>query len=258
MSDSVLYEVSDGICTITMNAPERRNAFDDDMLHGLAASFDRAGADPDVGVVVFTGAGDSFCAGGDVKEMGSEHDPNVRKAAFTDAIHQVPKAMRRLDKPIIAMMNGAAVGAGFDMALWSDLRIASESAKFSEGYINVGLAAGDGGAYLLPRLIGMGRALELLMTGRVITGREAADLGLVNRAVPRDELEAEAYALAAELASKPRNAMRMMKRLVYQSADASADTAMEVASSQVAILMCGEEHRNAVEEFRNRRRSAPT
>lgn len=253
MSRSVLYEVSERVCTITMNAPERRNAFDLDMLHGLSDAFDRAAADTDVNVIVFTGAGDAFCAGGDVKDMGSELDPNVRKEVFTTAIHLVPKAMRRVDKPIIAMLNGPAVGAGFDMALWADVRVASESAKLSEGYVNVGLAAGDGGAYLLPRLIGIGRALEILMTGRPLTGAEAADLGVVNRAVPREELERETYALAGELASKPPNALRMMKRLVYQSVEASFDTALELASSQVAILMCGDEHRSAVEAFRNRR-----
>lgn len=245
-TDKVLYQVEDTICTITMNAPERMNALDAEMLAALPEAFDKAHRDDTVAVVVFTGAGRAFSSGGDVTAMGSDTDPVLRKAEFIDNVQGLSRAIERSDKPIIAMLNGAAVGAGLDAALMCDIRIASETAQLSEAYINIGLVPGNGGAFLLPRLVGLPRALELLFTGRAVSGREAADMGMVNRAVPLEELSGETYALARELASKPAFAMRTMKRLVYESLQAQYAIAMELASSQVSILMCGDEHRDAV------------
>ena len=250
--EKVCYEVSAGIGTITMNAPENRNAFDDKMLGSLSAAFERAQLDPEVAVVVFTGAGRAFSAGGDISTMGADTDPVARKADFTDNVHRLPRAIERLDKPTIAMINGTAVGAGLDMALLCDLRIAAETARLSEGYIGIGLVPGVGGAYLLPRLVGLTRAIELLFTGRAVTGSEAAEMGLVTRAVPAGDLDRETYALAAELAAKPPFALRTMKRLIYQSLDTQFATALELASSQVSILMSGAEHKAEVAALRKR------
>jgi enoyl-CoA hydratase/carnithine racemase len=250
------YEVADGICTITMDAPERRNALDAAMLAALPEAFSRAHADESVAVVVLTGAGTAFCAGGDLKAMAADLTPGQRKADFTDRVHGLARVLERFDKPVVAMLNGAAVGAGLDIALMCDLRIAAETARLSAGYIDVGLVPGNGAAFLLPRLIGLASALDLLLTGRTVTGREAADLGLVNRAVPVEALHAETRALARELAGKPRFAMRMMKRLVYQSLDTTLSVALELASSQVAILQSSPEHRDAVAAFADGRRVA--
>jgi enoyl-CoA hydratase/carnithine racemase len=254
-SEKVSYDVSAGIATITMNAPEQRNAFDNEMLEALPVAFERARLDADVSVVVFTGAGKAFSAGGDIKSMGTDTDPVVRKADFTDNVHRLPRAIERLDKPIIAMLNGAAVGAGLDMALMCDFRIAAETARFAEGYIGIGLVPGVGGAYLLPRLVGLTRAIELLFTGRSVTGLEAAEIGLVTRAVPDADLERETYALAAQLARMPPIALRTMKRLIYESLNMQFSAALELASSQVAILMCGDEHRAEVSALKERLRS---
>jgi enoyl-CoA hydratase/carnithine racemase len=251
--EKVRYDVADGIATITMDAPARRNALDGEMLAALPVAFDRAGLDESVAVVVFTGAGEAFCAGGDLRGMGGTVDPVERKAEFTDVVHRAARAIERVDKPVIAMINGAAIGAGLDLALMCDLRIAVDTARLAESYITIGLVPGNGGAFLLPRLVGLPRALELLFTGRPILGREAAELGLVNRAVPADELATQTYALAAELAGKPRTAMRMLKRLVYESLQAPFPVAMELAASQVAILQCGEEHRDALAAVATRR-----
>lgn len=250
----VRYEVADGVCTITMDAPERRNVLDAAMLSALPEAFLQAQADEAVAVVVLTGAGAAFCAGGDLTAMAADLDSVQRKADFTDNVHGLARVLERLDKPVVAMVNGAVVGAGLDIALMCDLRIAAEDARLSAGYIDVGLVPGNGGAFLLPRLVGLATALDLLFTGRRITGREAAGIGLVNRAVPRDALHAETRVLAVELAGKPRFAMRMMKRLVYQSLDVTFPVALELASSQVAILQSSAEHRAALAAFAGRRR----
>lgn len=252
VTDTVLYDVEEGVATITLNRPDKKNAFDQQMLEGAAAAFERAGADDQVRVVVLTGAGDAFCAGGDVSRMGSA-DAVGQKRTMHEGVHLVPRAIRAVDKPVVARINGAAIGAGLDMALFCDLRIAAEDAVLSEGYINVGLVAGDGGAYLLPRLIGLTRAMELLLTGRRFSGAEAFDLGLVNRAVPAAALDEATAELVTELARKPPQALRVMKRLIQQSLDAQLETAMELAASQVAILASGDEHRDAVAAFRQRR-----
>jgi enoyl-CoA hydratase/carnithine racemase len=248
----VRYDVADGIATVTLDNPRAKNAFDPPMLRDVAAALDRAQADDGVRVVVMTGAGDAFCAGGDVKEMGTATDPTARKTMLFEVVHLVPRALVRMDKPTIAMVNGVAIGAGLDMALACDLRFASSTARMAEGYIDVGLAAGDGGAYFLPRLVGTATALELLLSGRTVSGEDAQRIGMVNRIVEPDQLAEQTYEFARTLAAKPPHALRMMKRLVRQSRDLDFDSAMELASSQVAILQCGEEHREAVQAFRDR------
>jgi 2-(1,2-epoxy-1,2-dihydrophenyl)acetyl-CoA isomerase len=248
----VRYEATDGVATVTLHNPARKNAFDGPMLREVAAALDRAQGDDDVRVVVLTGAGDAFCAGGDVSEMGNATDPTARKTMLFEVVHAVPRALMRMDKPTIAMVNGIAVGAGLDMALACDLRFAADDARLVEGYIDVGLAAGDGGAYFLPRLVGTALAMELLFSGRPVRGEEAQRIGLVNRVVPREELAEHTYAFARQLAAKPPYALRMMKRLVRQSRELDFDSAMELSSSQVAILQCGQEHRDAVQAFRDR------
>ena len=186
----LLYEVKDRIATITLNRPDKLNAFTGPMIDRWAASLNEAQRDPNVNVVVVTGAGKAFCSGGDVGRMGAGNPtPLDNKNGLWEHIHRVPKALEAMDKPVIAMVNGVAVGAGMGMSLMCDMRIASDAARFSTGYVRVGLVPGDGDTYFLPRLIGTARALELLWTADFIEAPKALELGIVNRVVPADKLD---------------------------------------------------------------------
>ncbi len=175
------YTVEDGIGTILLNRPETKNAFTFAMIDEWAAALRSARTDPEVRVVVVTGAGNAFCSGVDLGEFtGDATDPLAVKSTLHDRIHRVAYALEDLDKPVIAAVSGVAVGAGMDMALMCDIRLLARSARLSEGYIKVGLVPGDGGCYFLPRLIGMAKALELLWTGDFIDAEEALRLGLAS------------------------------------------------------------------------------
>ena len=253
MTGHVDYRAVDGVATVVLNRPERRNAFTFDMLRECVQLFGRAAGDDAVRVIVITGAGDAFCAGGDVTTMGKAASAVDVKANLWECMQAVPRTLARIDKPVIAMINGDAIGGGMDMALMCDIRLASDTARMSEGYVRLGLVPGDGGAYFLPRLAPFGRALELLLTGDFISASEAERFGIVNRVVPRDQLEPETYALARRIASLPPLGVRMTKRLTYQSAKADLETALDLASSHVAIVQATEDHREAVAAFREKR-----
>ena len=175
MTDQVLIDVQDGVATLTLNRPEKLNAFTGDMLKGLIAALDDCETRGDVAVVVLTGTGRGFCSGGDIGGMGEGHDvrPHITKDRIWQEIQAFPKRLARFEKPILAAVNGAAVGGGMDLALACDIRIAGESAKFAETYAKIGLLPGGGGAYFLPRLVGRARALELLWTADFIDGATA-------------------------------------------------------------------------------------
>src|SRR4051794_33864720 len=216
------WRVEGSVGTITLNRPERRNAFPFGMVGEWAALLREVRTDDAVRVVVLTGTGDrAFCSGIDLDSI-SNADPRLtpleRKSQLHDEIHQVALALEALDKPVIASINGAAVGAGLDMALMCDLRIAARSARLSEGYIKVGLTPGDGGAYYLPRLVGTAKALELLPPGDAVPADEAHRIGMVNRVVDDADLAAATRALAEQIAAAPPVTVRMIKRATYQSA----------------------------------------
>ncbi len=254
MAQKILYEVSDGVVTLTLNDPEKKNAFSADMLDACSAAFMRADKDSAVRVIVLTGAGKAFCAGGDVSNMGRPITPVERKTHLWERMQAVPRAMERVDKPIIGMINGDAVGGGMDIAMMCDMRIASDQARFSEAYVRLGLVPGDGGAYFLPRLTGVAKALELLLTGDFIDATEAARIGLVNRTVPHEKLAEETYGLANCIASRPPLAVRMTKRLTYQSLHTDLSTALDTASSHVVIVQQSADHKEAVQAFREKRK----
>jgi len=175
----LLYEVKDTIATITLNRPDKLNAFTGPMIDAWAKALAEAQADPNVNVVVVTGAGRAFCAGGDVARMGDgEPTPLDHKNQLWEHIHRVPKTLETVDKPVIAMVNGLAVGAGMGMTVMCDVRVAAESARFSTGYVKVGLVPGDGDTYFLPRLIGAAKALDLLWTADFVEAAEALQGGL--------------------------------------------------------------------------------
>jgi 2-(1,2-epoxy-1,2-dihydrophenyl)acetyl-CoA isomerase len=213
-----------------------------------------AQGDPAVNVVVVTGTGRAFCAGGDVGRMGEGRPtPLEHKSRLWENIHRVPKTLEAVDKPVIAMVNGLAVGAGMGMALMCDLRVASDAARFSTGYVNVGLVPGDGDAFFLPRLVGSARALELLWTGDFVEAAEAERLGIVNRVVPAARLAEETRALARRIAAGPQVAIRLTKRLVYQSLRLDLRTHLDLVSSHMAVVRDTDDHQEGVRAFKEKR-----
>ena len=254
MADELLYEVKDRVATLTLNRPDKMNAFTGAMIERWAWALAEAQRDPDVNVVVVTGAGKAFCSGGDVARMGQgEPTPLDHKNMLWEHIHRVPKALEQMDKPVIAMVNGVAVGAGMGMAVMCDLRIASDAARFSTGYVRVGLVPGDGDTYFLPRLIGSAKALELLWTADFIEAPEAERLGIVNRVVAAERLAEETYALARKIADGPQVPIRMIKRLVYQSLRLDLRTHLDLVSSHMAVVRETEDHKEGVQAFKEKR-----
>ena len=255
MEVSVIYSVKDCIGTIVLNRPEHRNAFTLEMLEECARILGEWQNDPSVRVIVLTGAGESFCSGGDVKKMGQTTSVIGKKSDLWLRMQSVPKMLATIDKPVIAMINGDAVGGGMDLALMCDIRLASDQARFSEAYVRLGLVPGDGGAFFLTRLVGLGRALELLLTGDFIDAPEAARLGILNHVVPREELENKTYSLARRIAANPPLSVQTTKRLTYQSFQNDMITALELASSQAVIMMNSDDHKEAVSAFREKRKA---
>jgi enoyl-CoA hydratase/carnithine racemase len=264
----LLYEKNNYIATITLNRPEKLNTFSVNMINGWVEALKDAQRDDGVRVIVVTGAGRAFCAGGDVNAMkkgegffpeedfppAGDNNAFHKKKNLWELIHQVPLTLENMDKPVICAVNGDAVGAGCDMALMCDLRIAAESARFSEGYVKLGLVPGDGGAFLLPRLIGLPRALELLWTGDRISAREAWQMGMVNRVVPGEKLLEETYRLAGQIAEGPPLAVRMIKRAVYQGLKSDLKTSLDLISSHMAIITETRDHREGVNALLEKRK----
>lgn len=255
MTDYLDFTVTDGIAVLTMNRPEKLNAFTDDMLRGLVAALDDCEAREDVHVVILTGAGRAFSSGGDIGGMGDGADrrPHVTKSHIWNDIQAFPKRAARFEKPLIAAVNGAAIGGGMDLALACDIRIAGESARFAETYAKIGLLPGGGGAYFLPRLVGKARALELLWTADFLDAAGALEIGLVNHVYPDDALMAEAMKLAQRIAAMPPLSIRLIKRTVNQSLEANLETALDLVSSHIAIARAGPDHVEAITAFREKR-----
>jgi enoyl-CoA hydratase/carnithine racemase len=253
-SDDLRCDVADGIATITLNRPERKNAFTLAMIDAWAAALRDARDDPGVRVVVVTGAGDAFCSGVDLGVFGEIEDrPLARKRMLTDHIYKVVNAVRELDKPYIAAVNGVAVGAGLDMALMADLRFAASTARMAEGYITVGLVPGDGGCYFLPRLVGPSKALELLLSGEFVDAAEALRIGMVNRVFDAADLRAETARFATRLCGLAPVALAMIKRTVYQSASMSLEASLDLISSHMAIVQSTDDFGEAMSAFREKR-----
>ncbi len=258
--DDFLYTRRGHVATFTLNRPAQRNAFTEQMISAWIAAIDEARRDDHVRVVVVTGAGSAFCAGGDLEEIYRTWrgaDPITRKHHLWRSIQRVPLGLAEFDKPVIAAVNGPAIGAGCDMALMCDIRLASDRAVFAESYLAVGLVPGDGGAYFLPRLVGLGKACELLFTGRAVSASEAEHIGLVNQVVPHEELTDRAYALAERVASLPPTALQLTKRLIYQGLETNLRTALDLASSFMSHVLpleeTGEAMRAALERLRSRK-----
>ncbi|MBB3085545.1 enoyl-CoA hydratase/isomerase family protein [Geodermatophilus sabuli] len=249
------YTVDGGVGTILLNRPHAKNAFTLEMVEAWAAALRSARTDPDVRVVVVTGAGDAFCAGIDLSVLEAVGDePLALKSMLTGGVHEVARAVDELSKPVIAAVNGAAVGAGMDMALMCDIRVLSQSARLSEGYIRVGLVPGDGGCYYLPRLVGMSKALELLWTGDFVDAEEALRIGLATK-VYADADFTDAYrTFATRLAEQPPINVAMIKRAAQQSVHSDLRTALDLISSHLAVVHGTRDSREARSALRERRR----
>jgi enoyl-CoA hydratase/carnithine racemase len=248
------YGVVDGVATIRLNRPQARNAFTVEMTGLWADAVREAQDDPAVAVVVLTGTGTAFCAGADLgSELSRRPTPLDAKTTLHEKIHRIARAVADLDKPLIAALNGVAVGAGLDMALMCDLRIAARSARFAETYVRLGIAPGNGGAWFLPRIVGEAKALELLLTGDFVDAEEALRIGLVNRVVADDELTAHVAALARALADAPPLAVRTIKRTVRQSAGLDLRTALDLVSSHMAVLRTSDDAAEAYAALTERR-----
>jgi enoyl-CoA hydratase/carnithine racemase len=246
--------VDAGVATILLNRPARKNAFTIRMIDEWASILVSLRTDSAVKAIVLTGAGDGFCSGIEFSELDdTTMDAPAWKHILTEKIHRVAFAMEDLDKPVIAAVNGAAVGAGMDMALMCDMRFAARSARFSEGYVRVGLVPGDGGCFWLPRLVGPAKALELLLSGDFVDAPEAERLGIVNRVCDDERLQDETLAFARKLASGPPIAVRMIKRAVYQSMRSDMRTALDLISSHMGVVTQTHDSREAFAAFREKR-----
>ena len=210
--------------------------------------------DDDIRVLVLTGRGGTFCSGGDIRDMaeGKLRSWDMKRFLW-DGVHRIVLAMEDLDKPVIAAVNGAAMGAGMDMALMCDIRVCSDRARFAESYVTMGVVPGDGGAYFLPRVVGLSTALEMLLTGDVLDARQAREAGIVSRIVPHDSLMDEAVALASRIARHPPLAVRMTKRAVYQALESPLRNHLDYISSQIALLAETDDHMEAARAFMEKR-----
>ncbi len=240
MTDSVLVAQEDGVRTVTLNRPEALNALTIESMGDLALSLEAAGADPTVRVVILTGAGAAFSAGGDLKFL--QEIPAMPPARVKEVVYgtfqRVTRALRGMPKPVIAAVNGAAVGAGCEIAVAADFRIAAEQARFGEVWIKLGCVPALGGMYLLPRIVGLAKATELILTGEIIDAREALRIGLVNRVVPHAELGEAARALALSLANGPAKAIALAKAALNRGLDSTLWAELE--STVQAQLQCFE------------------
>jgi len=253
--EHLLYDHHGRIAVITLNRPDAKNAFSPEMISLWDACLKQAKEDDSVQVIIVTGKGDTFCSGGDIRDMAEGKLRSWGMKNFLwEGVHRIVLTMEDLDKPVIAAINGAAMGAGMDMALMCDLRVCSDRARLAESYITMGLIPGDGGAYFLPRLVGTSKALELLLTGEMLTASEALELGIVNKVVSHDSLMEETMKLAEKIANKPPLAVRMMKRAVYQAQTSTIRAHLDYISSQLSLLSETDDHKEAALAFLEKRK----
>lgn len=256
----VLTDIQDGIATLTLNNPELHNPISDRaMVDALVTALSHADADPAVRVVILTGAGKSFSSGGNLKTMLPDSEgslahaqPALTPGNYRNGIQRIPLLFEQLQKPVIAAVNGAAMGAGCDLACMCDIRIAARSARFAENFVKLGLIPGDGGAWLLQRVVGYSKAAEMSLTGDALDAEQALACGLVSRVVPDSQLLSEARSLAGRIAANPPQAVQQAKRLLMQGRQGALAPLLETAAAVQALMHTTEEHRAAVEAFSRR------
>jgi enoyl-CoA hydratase/carnithine racemase len=246
------------VLTLTMSQPETRNALTGNTaVEEFVQACAEIDADRSVRVLILTGEGPAFSSGGNVKDMQryfqQQLSPESIREEYRQGIQRLPQALYHLDVPVIAAVNGPAIGAGMDLTCMCDIRIASEKATFAESFVKVGIVPGDGGAWLLPRVVGMSKASEMAFTGETLTAQEALACGLVSRVVPHDALMDTAMALARKIAANPGGVLRMTKRLLREGERATLESLLEISASFQAIAHMEPDHHEAVRAFVEKR-----
>jgi 2-(1,2-epoxy-1,2-dihydrophenyl)acetyl-CoA isomerase len=255
-------QIAQHVAIVTMNAPQTRNALSsDEQYTAIEEVCKRLSGDRSIRAAVWTGAGKAFCAGGDIKAMlARTRDPELEpiddRYHYKEGIHRIPAALYNLEVPVIAAVNGPAIGAGLDLACMCDIRIAASSAKFAESFVKLGIIPGDGGAFLLQRLVGPSKAAELTFTGETIDAQQALACGLVSQVVPDEQLMERAVDLARRIAANAPHALRMAKRLLRESQHARLETVLELSASFQALAHATSDHahriQSAVEQISSR------
>jgi enoyl-CoA hydratase/carnithine racemase len=255
MSQHLEFAVDRGVATITLNRPDKLNAFTDDMLEKWLTSLEECRTSPEVRAIVITGTGRAFTTGGDVEKFSSSASQTAAgiKARLTENIQRLPRKMAEIDKPIIAALNGVATGGGLDVALACDIRFAAESARFAETYARMALIPGAGGAYFLPRIVGVAKALELFWSTDFVDAREAERIGLVNKVFPDTELMDRTHEFARRVAEGAPLAVQLIKRVMRFGLDKDLATALEFVASNMPIVRTSEDHAEAVKAFKEKR-----
>lgn len=254
MAEFLNYLQQGPVVTLTMNQPELRNPLTgNSAVAEFLAAIDRIEADIGVRCVILTANGSAFSAGGDIREMKRQATPAVTgmdiRQEYRRGIQRLPLALFNLEVPIIAAINGHAIGAGLDLACMCDIRIASEKAKFAESFVKLGIIPGDGGAWLLPRIVGLSRASELAFTGETIDAQQALAWNLVSRVVPHEELLDSANSLALRIVANPSHALRLTKRLMREAIHSRLDTVLELSAVFQAMAHKTSDHTEAVDAF---------
>jgi enoyl-CoA hydratase/carnithine racemase len=252
---AVLYEVEDAIATITLNRPENRNSMTQDVLAGLGGAVQKVRDDKGIRCVIITGRGKSFCAGADFKDRPAADDdaPTLQPHERSYAVYSNFLSLLDIEVPVIAAMQGHAIGGGLGLAVVCDLRVANSEARYGANFVRLGLHPGMSMTYLLPRLMGVPRAIEFLLTGRIVTGREAADAGLVHYAVDPDQVLEKALELAREVASAAPLAVRWTKKSIYNNLDWNPERAAEHEAHVQSRSMETEDFREGISALLSRR-----
>jgi enoyl-CoA hydratase/carnithine racemase len=260
MPDFIRTERHGRVVTLTLDRPSTRNAIGSHPdCAELVDAIERAAADPGVAALIMTGAGSAFCAGGDLAAMrerrgiGPLDSPLATRNNYRAGIQRIPEVLWQCEVPVIAAINGAAIGAGLDLALMCDIRIAAAGAKLASSFIKVGIVPGDGGAYFLPRAVGWSKAAEMMFTGEPISAEEGLACGLVSRVVPADQLLAEAQALAQRIATNPPQTLRLVKRLLREAQHARLPEVLQLSAAFQALAHETADHREALAAFADKR-----
>jgi enoyl-CoA hydratase/carnithine racemase len=256
----ILQSRDGAILTITLNLPEKRNPISDNaMVDALISAMEAADRDMAVRCVILTGAGSAFSSGGDLKQMRPDAgglragSPVETRRNYKFGIQRLPLLFQALEVPVVAAVNGHAIGAGLDLATMCDVRVAAESAKFAESFVKLGIIPGDGGAWLLPRIIGFSRATELALTGEMIDAGEALRIGLVSHVVPDGALMAKACEIAGKIAANPPHAVRMTKRLLREGQTADLKNILEMSAAMQALAHNTSDNDEAINAFIEKR-----
>ena len=256
----LLVDRSDRIAKLTLNRPEKLNPLTPDLVDELIAAIDDIGDDDDIGVVVITGAGRGFCSGADVGRLGDGKEQLSRASRSSEDIRRgfscaqkVVLGLQRIEKPVIAMVNGVAAGAGMDLAFACDIRVGTPNTRFLAAYIKIGLFPGWGGTWLYARVIGLAKAAEMIFTGDFMGADEAHRVGALNKLVEPEELESATMEMAAKIANGPPIALRLAKLNLYKGLEIDLETAMKFAAAAETITLTSEDHMEGAQAFREKR-----